>query len=98
MHRLCIVVALLVTSSLASATPASAAIDCGPFVQTAYGPVQVRAIAGIPSQFLDITAWVEPDVQLQSQWRWAAAISGVFAYYGHPVSQARSYSKPTAAW
>src|SRR5665213_936417 len=26
---------------------------------------------------------------MRSQWCWAAAISGVFAFYGHPVSQAR---------
>jgi hypothetical protein len=27
--------------------------------------------------------------QQQSEWCWAASISAVFAYYGHPVSQAR---------
>jgi hypothetical protein len=67
-------------------SPAQAAIQCGPFESTPYGPAQT-CDAGIPSQLLDVTAQIEPNVQLQSQWCWAAAISGVFAYYGHPVSQ-----------
>jgi hypothetical protein len=88
LYRIVLIVALIAASSLSSTTRASAAVNCGPFVQTEYGPVQT-CDAGIPSQMLDITAHVEPDVQLQSQWCWAASISGVFAYYGHPVSQAR---------
>lgn len=67
-------------------TPASARVICGAFFPTQFGPAQ-RCDAGIPSQFLDVTAQIEPDTQLQSQWCWAASISGVFAYYGHPVSQ-----------
>lgn len=88
LYRICIIVALIVAGSLSAASRTSAAVNCGPFEPTAYGPVQT-CDAGIPSQLLDVTAQVEPDVQLQSQWCWAASISGVFAYYGHPVSQAR---------
>ncbi|GEM_PF-544730 len=87
-YQIGVLAALVAASPLAAAAPASAAVHCGPFVQTTYGPVQT-CDAGIPSEFLDITARVEPNVQLQSQWCWAAAISGVFAFYGHPVSQAR---------
>jgi hypothetical protein len=87
-YRICTIVALIVAGSLSSTTRTSAAVNCGPFVETAYGPVQT-CDAGIPSQQLDIVAQVEPDVQLQSQWCWAASISGIFAYYGHPVSQTR---------
>jgi hypothetical protein len=87
-YRIWTIVALIVAGSLSDATPAPAAVNCGPFAPTAYGPVQT-CDAGIPSQLLDITAQDEPNVQLQSQWCWAASISGIFAYYKHPVSQAR---------
>ncbi len=88
LYRIVLIVALIVAGSLSGATPASAAVNCGPFAPTAYGPVQT-CDAGILSQLLDITAQDEPNVQLQSQWCWAASISGIFAYYKHPVSQAR---------
>ncbi len=81
-------VALIATSGLAVAQPASADVKCGRYQSTDYGTAQL-CDAGIPSQELDVTAQLEPNVQLQSNWCWAAAISGVFAYYGHPVSQAR---------
>jgi hypothetical protein len=42
--------------------------------------------AGIESAILDVTA---SETQYASQWCWAACIQGVFAYYGHPVSQER---------
>lgn len=88
LYRTCAIVALIVSSALSNPKPASAAVNCGPFVSSPSGPVQT-CDAGIPSQDLDVAARVEPDFQLQSQWCWAATISGVFAYYGHPVSQVR---------
>jgi hypothetical protein len=81
-------VALVVVYGLAVARPAAADVKCGQYQSTDYGMAQI-CDAGIPSQQLDVTAQLEPNVQLQSNWCWAAAISGVFAYYGHPVSQAR---------
>jgi hypothetical protein len=83
-----IMVALVAACSLAVARPASADVKCGQYQSTDYGMAQI-CDAGIPSGELDVTAKLEPNVQLQSNWCWAAAISGVFAYYGHPVSQAR---------
>ena len=43
--------------------------------------------SGIPSTFVDIPA--QTSQQFQSEWCWAASISMVFKYYGHPVSQDR---------
>ena len=86
--RVQFVLAAIIVCSLPVARPAAAALNCGPFVPTQFGPIQT-CDAGIPSGALDVTARIEPNVQLQSQWCWAASISGVFAYYGHPVSQAR---------
>jgi len=63
---------------------ASALVRCGPWDQTAPG-VQVCEV-GIGSAILDVTA---SDRQQASEWCWAASISAVFHYYGHPVSQAR---------
>jgi hypothetical protein len=80
--------ALVATCTLLGTRPAAADVKCGRFSYTDYGMAQV-CDAGIPSHELDVTAQLEPNVQLQSNWCWAAAISGVFAYYGHPVSQAR---------
>jgi hypothetical protein len=86
--RIAAIVVLLAAGAVATPLPATANVRCGDYEQTAYGPAQI-CDAGIPSQELDVTAQLEPNVQLQSNWCWAAAISGVFAYYGHPVSQAR---------
>ncbi len=86
--RVVFTLAAVVACSLPVARPAAAALNCGSFMPTPVGPVQT-CDAGIPSGALDVTARIEPNVQLQSQWCWAASISGVFAYYGHPVSQAR---------
>jgi hypothetical protein len=80
--------ALVVGCCIGGSGPASADVKCGNYQSTDYGMAQI-CDAGIPSQNLDVTAQREPNVQLQSNWCWAAAISGVFAYYGHPVSQAR---------
>jgi ABC-type bacteriocin/lantibiotic exporter with double-glycine peptidase domain len=43
--------------------------------------------SGIPSNVIHIVA--ANNSQYQSQWCWAACISMIFKYYGHPVSQAR---------
>lgn len=43
--------------------------------------------AGIPSHLIGASA--VRNEQYQSQWCWAACIAMVFAYHGHPVSQAR---------
>lgn len=63
---------------------ASALVRCGPWGQPAPG-IQLCE-AGIQSAILDVTA---SDRQQASEWCWAASISAVFHYYGHPVSQAR---------
>jgi hypothetical protein len=81
-------VALLVFGVWLHPGPAAGAYQCSPYYQTPYGPSQT-CIAGIPSPALDITAYLEPNRQLMNEWCWAASISGVFAYYGHPVSQQR---------
>ena len=86
LNRILIFIGLIVAAWVSSTERASAEVRCGPYFPTTFGPAQI-CDAGIPSQYLDVTAQLEPDVQLQSQWCWAAAISGVFAYYGHPVSQ-----------
>jgi Papain-like cysteine protease AvrRpt2 len=64
--------------------PASAKVQCSAFQDSDYGPVQ-QCEAGIPTTELHTVAAV--DRQHMSEWCWAAAISGVFAYYGHPVRQ-----------
>ena len=84
--RSCTLIGPIIAASLSCTAHASAEVRCGRYFPTTFGPAQI-CDAGIPSQYLDITAQLEPNVQLQSQWCWAAAISGVFAYYGHPVSQ-----------
>jgi hypothetical protein len=71
--------ALVATCTLLGTRPAAADVKCGRFSYTDYGMAQV-CDAGIPSHELDVTAQLEPNVQLQSNWCWAAAISGVFAY------------------
>jgi hypothetical protein len=86
--RIVTMIALVAACGLAAARPASANVKCGEYQSTDYGMAQI-CDAGIPSHELDVTAQIEPNVQQQSNWCWAAAISGVFAYYGHPVSQAR---------
>ncbi|HYL27638.1 MAG TPA: papain-like cysteine protease family protein [Candidatus Nitrosotalea sp.] len=76
----CICAVLLATSH---AKPALANVSCGPWTPSSNGPEQLCA-AGIPSSLLDVTAH---DRQQASEWCWAASISGIFAYYGHPLSQ-----------
>ncbi len=65
--------------ALAAALPrsAEAALGCRDFADR-----RVCA-AGLPSHLAHIRA------QEQNQWCWAACISMIFGYYGHPVSQAR---------
>jgi papain like cysteine protease AvrRpt2 len=64
------------------ARPAAAEVTCTP--PTGYG-VQL-CTSGLPTF---IVARAIDDTQYQSQWCWAASISNVFKYYGHPVSQKR---------
>lgn len=52
-----------------------------------FAPFMRQCQAGIDAKLMHISA-VASD-QKQSQWCWAACISMVFAYYGHPVSQQR---------
>lgn len=54
-----------------------------------FAPGQRQCQAGINSALLHISATKANTKQEQSQWCWAACISMVFSYYGHPVSQAR---------
>lgn len=84
----CSLVAAFVAISIPASPLAAAAVQCGPYQPTSYGPAQVCE-AGIPSPALDVAAMLEPNVQLYNEWCWAATISGVFAYYGHPISQQR---------
>jgi Papain-like cysteine protease AvrRpt2 len=83
--------ALLVTTS--HARPVLANVSCGAFQPSVTGPIQLCA-AGIPSAALDVTAY---DRQQASEWCWAASISGVFAYYGHPISQQEIVSQAYGA-
>jgi len=70
--------------------PAQAAVRCANYqYSTAARRLLQTCEAGIPSSVLDRPIVAVPDVQLHSEWCWAASISRVFAYYGHPVSQAR---------
>ncbi len=57
-------------------------------VGTAYGPAQ-HCVAEVP--FAGFVSAYQP--QYQSEWCWAACISMLFGYYGHPVSQARIVSE-----
>jgi hypothetical protein len=87
-YRVFVVAVATMVLCLPAPRPAAAAINCGPFMATPAGPIQTCE-AGIPSAALDVSAYLEPNYQLMNEWCWAASISGVFAYYGHPVSQAR---------
>jgi hypothetical protein len=69
--------------STARPLPALADFTCGAPYSTYYGPAKL-CTAGIPSSLLAVTAY---DQQQASEWCWAASISGIFAYYGHPVRQ-----------
>lgn len=60
---------------------ALAELNCSPF----YPPGVQQCTAGIPSHIASLSAFQ----QNNTQWCWAACISMVFSYYGHPVSQAR---------
>jgi ABC-type bacteriocin/lantibiotic exporter with double-glycine peptidase domain len=58
---------------------ARAEVQCGPYMNSGLQ----QCIAGIDSGLANI------DVQEKSQWCWAACLSMIFRFYGHPVSQAR---------
>lgn len=62
--------------------PGRASQGCGQIVPTPMGPLQ-RCTAGVDSVRFQ-SAFQEED-----EWCWAASISMVFSYYGHPVSQTR---------
>src|SRR5690242_7317257 len=66
------------TRSLRSEVPADG--SCSP--PNMYGFQQ--CVAGIQTSKLGVTAY-----QRATEWCWAACISGVFAYYGHDISQPR---------
>lgn len=55
-----------------------------------FAPGLRQCSAGIDSSLLHISAIrANSGMQEQSQWCWAACISMVFSYYGHPVNQSR---------
>lgn len=72
--------ALGVGTSLTFAGSAHALLQCG-----LIGPGLQQCQVGIASPLIGIVA----ERQYTTEWCWAASISMVFAYYGHPVSQAR---------
>jgi hypothetical protein len=80
-----VLVVLFAALAMAGASQrAGALVRCGPWDQP--GPGIQLCEAGIRSTLLDVTA---SDRQQASEWCWAASISAVFHYYGHPVSQER---------
>lgn len=70
----------------AAAGPAGAAIRCGQWMQPGYRQCEV----GLDQ---NLGAFVAAGSQQQSYWCWAASISAIFAYYGHPVAQERIVAK-----
>ncbi|HCT60286.1 MAG TPA: hypothetical protein DGA22_05320 [Acidobacterium sp.] len=81
-------------SGMAAAPFLRAAQTCGPITMTPVATPfgwqmhQVRqCVAGIPS-FAFRQAYQQMD-----EWCWAASISMVFAYYGHPIEQTRIVSE-----
>lgn len=59
-------------------------VECREIPGGPHQPPGRVCVSGLPSKIIHVTA-----VQEQSQWCWAACISMVFGYYGHPVSQQR---------
>jgi hypothetical protein len=70
------------------ATPMNAAQQCGPWLQSAWGPYR-RCAAEVPLT----NVFALRDQQYQSQWCWAACISMVFRHHGYPVAQSRIVSE-----
>ncbi|WP_295891387.1 papain-like cysteine protease family protein [uncultured Vibrio sp.] len=70
--------------SLAVSSSAHALLQCTPFDMSN----RQRCQAGIASN-LAYAAAESAEPQQMTQWCWAACISMVFSYYGHPVSQSR---------
>jgi hypothetical protein len=64
--------------------PASAQLQCGKWFPSSAGPL-VPCTAYINSNVLDQT--IHDHFQWQSEWCWAASISMIFQYYGHPLAQ-----------
>jgi hypothetical protein len=63
---------------------AEANVECNDGPLGPYGPPGRVCVSGLPSSIIHVEARQE-----QSQWCWAACISMVFAYHGHPVTQSR---------
>lgn len=70
---------LIIHAVFGFALSANAALRCGPVLPSGLQQCE----AGIDSNLANIEG------QEQNQWCWAACISMVFNYYGHPVSQER---------
>lgn len=67
-------------------TPATAAMRCSEWMRPGYRQCEV----GLDQ---NLGAFVAAGSQRQSYWCWAASISAIFAYYGHPVAQERIVAK-----
>ncbi len=72
---------LLATGAFAASGPARAGVEC----MDGWGTR--TCTAGIARSLIDQA--VVDDEQHASQWCWAACISMIFQYYGHPVDQER---------
>lgn len=71
----------------AGSSPALAALQCNDNLPTPIAPLGSRTCSsGIQSKMIEVAALKR---QLQSNWCWAACISMIFGYYGHPLSQKR---------
>jgi hypothetical protein len=67
---------------------AASDLNCWDTPPGPYTPPTRVCVSGLPSEMVHVTA-----VQEASQWCWAACISMVFGYHGHPVSQQRIVSE-----
>lgn len=79
-HRIVLVIILGIVGFT---SPSGAEVRC----RDLPNPPRRVCQSGIPSNLVNVPAAMNP--QFQSQWCWAACISMVFGYYGHPVSQQR---------
>ncbi len=66
---------------------AGADVNCQEIGGGPYTPPRRACMSGLPSSMIHIEA--QKNTMYQDQWCWAACISMVFGYYGHPVSQSR---------
>jgi hypothetical protein len=77
MHRRGFVKSLLSIPFMSMPTLAWSGMACGPITP----PGVQECMVGIESDLAPVA------IQQSSEWCWAACISGVFAYYGHEISQ-----------